>query len=198
MLLPSIHKKVIPRVITGRTPSQFQIPTHWWKWRRSRGGDELWGTDMLCWELTILPSHQCCATFRFKEHVWLVVNTSLIKADIIWAATDPDDRQHLLGAVPLRWEELAPVLRPQQLLIIVNNERGQRWGTNEYSATWFVHKSQWFTEKYTPTSNSYSPNCMDRLLENMKSRQFANPTKILAQIQLKMSALSERTNWGRS
>ena len=75
-LLPSIHKKVITRVITGRTPSQFQIQTHWWKWRRSRGGDELWGTDMLCWELTILPSHQCCATFRFKEHVWLVVNTS--------------------------------------------------------------------------------------------------------------------------
>ena len=51
-------------------------PKTLWKWRRSRGGDALWETDMLCWELTILPSHQCCATFRFKEHVWLVVNTS--------------------------------------------------------------------------------------------------------------------------
>ena len=43
---------------------------------RLRGGDELWETDMLCWELTILPSHQCCATSRFKEHVRLVVKTS--------------------------------------------------------------------------------------------------------------------------
>ena len=51
-----------------------------------------------------------------------------------------------------------------------------------------------FTEKYISIAHSSAPNCMDLLLENMKSRQFANPIKISAQIQLKMSALSELTN----
>ena len=56
-------------------PANFRS-CHKRRWTRLRGGEKLWEKDMLCWELTILPSHQYCATFRFKEHVCLVVNTS--------------------------------------------------------------------------------------------------------------------------
>ena len=40
----------------------------------------------------------------------------LIKADIIWASTDPDDRQHLLGAVPTGYGKSLPMLVAALLL----------------------------------------------------------------------------------
>ena len=46
---------------------------------------------------------------------WLLTPL-LIKADIIWAATDPDDRQHLLGAVPTGYGKSLPMLVAALLL----------------------------------------------------------------------------------
>jgi len=136
---------------------------------------------------------------------WLLTPL-LIKADLIWAATDPDDRQHLLGAVPTGYGKSLPMLVAALLLppgsttIIIPPltviERQLQEDCLKYGIEVLVGSQ--VGSEFRASSNSYSPNCMDRLLENMKSRQFANPTKILAQIQLKMSALSERTNWGRS
>ena len=40
---------------------------------------------------------------------WLL-RPLLIKADIIWAATDEDDRQHLMGAVPTGYGKSLPML----------------------------------------------------------------------------------------
>ena len=48
-------------------------PDTLWTWRRSRGGDALWETDMLCWELTILPSHHSRTVLGFPniQNIWL-------------------------------------------------------------------------------------------------------------------------------
>ena len=46
---------------------------------------------------------------------WLLT-PNLIKADIIWAATDPDDGQHLMGAVPTRYGKSLPMLVAALLL----------------------------------------------------------------------------------
>ena len=46
---------------------------------------------------------------------WLLTPL-LIKADLIWAATDPDDRQHLLGAVPTGYGKSLPMLVAALLL----------------------------------------------------------------------------------
>ena len=40
---------------------------------------------------------------------WLLRPLS-IKADIIWAATDQDDRQHLMGPVPTGYGKSLPML----------------------------------------------------------------------------------------
>ena len=39
-----------------------------------------------------------------------------IKADIIWAATDPDNGQHLMGAVPTGYGKSLPMLVAALLL----------------------------------------------------------------------------------
>ena len=46
---------------------------------------------------------------------WLLLPL-LTKADIIWASTDPDDRQHLMGAVPTGYGKSLPMLVAALLL----------------------------------------------------------------------------------
>ena len=54
------------------------------------------------------------------------------------------------------------------------------------------------TEKYTQIAHLHRPNCMGSILENIKSIQFANTSVISAQIQFKISALSQLTALGSS
>ena len=111
-----IYKKVIPRVITGRTPSQFQIPTHC-----EHGGDREEETHcerQIC-SAESWPSCPPISVARLSGSRsmsdWLLTPL-LIKADLIWAATDPDDRQHLLGAVPTGYGKSLPMLVAALLL----------------------------------------------------------------------------------
>ena len=111
-----IYKKVIPRVITGRTPSQFQIPTHC-----ENGGDREEETNcegQIC-SAESWPSCPPISVARLSGSRsmsdWLLTPL-LIKADLIWAATDPDDRQHLLGAVPTGYGKSLPMLVAALLL----------------------------------------------------------------------------------
>ena len=109
-------QKVIPRVIIGRAPSQFQI-----SWLSENGRDR--EKERNCERKICFPeSSPSCPTAsapRFSGSrsmcAWLLLPL-LTKADIIWASTDPDNRQHLMGAVPTGYGKSLPMLVAALLL----------------------------------------------------------------------------------
>ena len=125
VLLPSIHPKKLFRVYTQKSYSEGD---HWQNSQPisdlvKNGDGRDWEEERNC-ERKICsaeswPSCPPISTARLSGSksmsAWLLTPL-LIKADIIWAATDPYDRQHLMGAVPTGYGKSLPMLVAALLL----------------------------------------------------------------------------------